>query len=460
MREWESATWKRGQTEAEVIRRVGKAVAECAIRLTKPSDLIVVLAGRGHNGADARNALEQFEERRIDVLQVRDPVEDFEELETLLSLRPALIIDGLFGIGINRPLDANWIRFIERINAAKLRVLSVDVPSGLNADTGQPEGAAIESAVTLTVGSPKSGLLKDSAWRYVGKLEVTKDVGLAPCKLTSSVQWTLAEDFTEFPPQRAVATHKGTYGHLAIVAGSIGYHGAAVLAAHGAQRAQPGLITLFPHSSAYQACAAQLQAVMVLPWSADAQLPGDFSAVLAGPGLASHDIPEDLRQAIHALWQTADVPMVADASALQWLPAGSFPKNALRVITPHPGEAARMLNKTSAEVQVDRPAALRQLSRDFGGCWVVLKGHQTLIGRETGDLFVNSSGNPFLAQGGSGDVLAGYIAGLFAQPKLQSDPLETLRYAVWQHGATADALAEAKRNWVIEDLAEAIGTVR
>jgi NAD(P)H-hydrate epimerase len=136
----------------------------------------------------------------------------------------------------------------------------------------------------------------------------------------------------------------------------------------------------------------------------------------------------------------------------------SGPKGAVRVITPHPGEAARLLKMSSAQVQADRPAALRELSARFGQCWVVLKGHQTLIGRSTGDIAVNSSGNPLLAQGGSGDVLAGYIAGLLAQPALQEDVSLTLRYAVWQHGATADALSAQRSNWIVEDLAAEIGT--
>lgn len=458
MREWENATWKNGQTEAEVIRRVGQAVAELAVRLTRPSELIIVLAGRGHNGADARNALEQLEERCIDVLQVHDPENDFAELEILLQLRPALIIDGLFGIGINRPLDSKWVRFIERINEAKLRVLAVDVPSGLNADTGEPEGAAIEATVTLTVGAPKTGLLKQTAWRYVGRLEVTKDVGLVPCPFQVDENWTGAEDFSGFPAPRAVATHKGTFGHLAILAGSLGFHGAAVLAARAAQRARPGLITLFPHDSAYASCAAQLQAVMVQPWTSQCELPGDFSALLAGPGLAAPEISDEMKQKVRRLWQTADVPMIVDASALSWLAPGAIPAQAIRVITPHPGEAARLLKKTAAEIQTNRPAAVRELSKQFGDCWVVLKGHQTLVGRSTGELFVNSSGNPNLAQGGSGDALGGFLAGLLAQATLQSDPLRTIRYAVWQHGATADMLEGTKRNWIIEDLVEALGS--
>lgn len=457
MRDWEKATWKSGQTEAEVIRRVGRAVAEKAIELTSPSALIIVLAGRGHNGADARNVLEQLEERRIDVLQVRDPEEDFAELETLLQLRPALVIDGLFGIGINRPLDAKWIRFIQRINAAKLQVLSVDVPSGLDADTGKPQGAAIEAALTLTVGAPKIGLLKQSAWPYVGRLEVSNDVGLIPCPFKSDFNWTVGEDFSEFPSARPVASHKGTFGHLAIVAGSLGYHGAAVLAARAAQRARPGLITLLPHESAFASCAAQLQAVMVQPWNAKLELPGEFDAILAGSGLASATVSEDLKQSIRRLWQTAEIPVIVDASALSWIAPGETPTNAIRVLTPHPGEAARLLKKTTDEVQANRPEALRELSRQFGNCWVVLKGHQTLVGRSTGELFVNSSGNPNLAQGGSGDVLGGYLAGFLAQQALRADPLKAIRHAVWQHGAAADALQNRRPNWVIEDLAEALG---
>ncbi len=457
MREWENATWKSGQTETEVIRRVGKTVAELAIRLTKPTELIIVLAGRGHNGADARNALEQLEERRIDVLQVHDPEADFSELETLLQLRPALLIDGLFGIGINRRLESNWIKFIQRINAAKLPVLAVDVPSGLDADTGEPQGASIEAAVTLTVGAPKNGLLKRSAWPYVGRLEVTEDVGLIPCPLASEINWTSPDDFFGFPPARPVAGHKGTFGHLAIIAGSLGYHGAAVLAARAAQRARPGLITLLPHESAYAPCAAQLQAVMVQSWNAELEIPGAFNAALVGPGLASPKVTEELKQSVRQLWQTAEIPIVVDASALSWIVPGATPSNAIRVITPHPGEAARLLRKTSDEVQADRPNALREISRQFGNCWVVLKGHQTIVGRSTGDLFVNSSGNPGLAQGGSGDALGGYLAGLLAQESLQADPLKTIRYAVWQHGATADALEIEKPNWVVEEFVDALG---
>jgi len=111
-------------------------------------------------------------------------------------------------------------------------------------------------------------------------------------------------------------------------------------------------------------------------------------------------------------------------------------------------------------VQADRPGSLREISRRYGGCWVVLKGHQTLIGRSEGEIYLNPTGNPWLAQGGSGDVLAGFIAGLLAQPALQADPCKAIRYAVWQHGAAADRLQATRSNWTIEDLASEIGNVR
>lgn len=457
MREWEKATWASGQTEAEVIRRVGECVARHALRLTQPDGLILILAGKGHNGEDARAAQGHLSHRRVDLIDVKDPAADLSKLEAVLPLGPALIIDGLFGIGINRPLSNEWIRFIECVNDSNAKIFAVDVPSGLNGDTGEPQGAAIRAAVTLTVGAPKTGMLAESAWPYVGRLEVATEVGLLARPLESELNWTLAEDFSGFPHVRSVATHKGTYGHVGIVAGSVGYHGASVLAARGAQRAQPGLITLHIQEGAYHPVASQLQAVMVSPWKPNTDF-SHYSAILVGPGLAASDLPSEVKKLASDLWINSSVPVIVDASALAWLPAGAVPENAIRLITPHPGEAARLLGSTSKEVQSDRLKSLRQLSQRYGNTWVVLKGHQTLIGRSQGEVFVNSSGNPHLAQGGSGDLLSGYLAGLLAQPVLQENPLKTIRYAVWQHGAAADRLQNSRPNWVVEDLAAELGS--
>ena len=466
MREWERATWATGQTEAEVIRRVGQKIAARACELTHPGATILILAGKGHNGDDARAAKKFLTERKVILLNVTDPKAALAEFQSGAGILPAkdrleacptLIIDGLFGIGLNRALDDSWKKFIAAVNASKTPVLAVDVPSGLNAETGEHFGAAIEATITLTVGAPKIGMLAQNAWPFVGRLEVATDVGLISCPFKTELNWTLPHDFKNFPPRRAIAGNKGTFGHLAIVAGSFGFHGAGVLTSRAAQRAQPGLVTLFTDEKVYGAAASQLQAVMVNIWKPKLKFSDSTSAVLIGPGLAAPDIAGKLKVFTQKLWRDSDLPMVVDASALDWLPAGKLPKNTIRVITPHPGEAARLLKTTVQTIQKNRVDSLRKISRRFGNCWMVLKGHQTLIGRSFGEIFVNSSGNPHLAQGGSGDVLAGFIAGLLAQPELQADALKTIRYAVWQHGATADSLQSQKTNWVVEDLVAAIG---
>jgi NAD(P)H-hydrate epimerase len=460
MRDWEKATWAAGRTETEVISRAGHIVANRARQMTRPGDLIVVLAGKGHNGDDARHASQNLSEREMVLINVIDPDAGREEFRSQLGLQPALVIDGLFGIGLNRPLDAAWVRLIEEVNRSRTPVLSIDLPSGLDAESGRTHGAAVRASVTLTLAAPKLGLLTSEAWAYVGRLEVAPDIGLIPCPISSEAQWTLREDFAGFPPLRPVDGHKGTFGHLGILAGSPGYHGAAVLAARGALRAQPGLVTVFTLPEVYLPIASQLQAAMVHSWQSGTAFPDHFTALLAGPGLAAPTVPDDLKYHVRNFWREFPGPMVVDASALEWLEPASAPFSAIRVITPHPGEAARMLGRTSAEIQGDRSAAVAELSRRYGNCRVLLKGHQSLVGRAGELLHFNSSGNPCLAQGGSGDLLAGYLAGLLAQPLLQSDPLAALRYAAWQHGASADRLSAARSNWTVEDLAESLGSAK
>jgi hydroxyethylthiazole kinase-like uncharacterized protein yjeF len=169
---------------------------------------------------------------------------------------------------------------------------------------------------------------------------------------------------------------------------------------------------------------------------------------------------EEFRAMLRRLWRVDTRTLVVDASGLLLLSPEPSNKSTLHVLTPHPGEAARMLRTTPETIQANRTGALREISRRYDNCWVVLKGHQTLIGRSEGDILVNLSGNPHLAQGGSGDLLAGYIAGLLAQPDLAAQPGRAIAYAVWQHGAAADRLQSTRPNWTVEDLANEIGNVR
>src|SRR5262245_35450438 len=258
MSRWENATWAAKRTPAQVISRVGHILTARVKSLTRPGDFIVILAGKGHNGDDARQIVQNLADREVTLINVFDPAPAIREFNSLLSLPPALVVDGLFGIGLSRPLDSGWARLIERINGARLPTLAVDVPSGLNADTGQPQRAAIHATVTLTLGAPKKGLVTAAAWPYVGRLEVAPDIGLVSCPVRGNLQWTLAEDFVSYPPRRAVEGHKGSFGHVAVFAGSLGYHGAAVLAARGALRARPGLVTVFTTEDVYLPIAAQL----------------------------------------------------------------------------------------------------------------------------------------------------------------------------------------------------------
>ncbi len=452
MRQWEQASWNAGRSQAEVIANAGRAVACCALRLTRDGDRILILAGKGHNGDDARCARTHLPNRVVQSLDLLKP----DELSAALSKRPALIIDGLFGIGLDRPLDANWSQLIEQVNRSGIPVLAVDVPSGLNAETGEPQNVAICAHTTLTFGAPKRGLLQQESYPFVGRLEVASDIGLTSCDFKEDLQWTEAADFENYPPPRRVDGHKGTYGHAAIFAGSEGYHGAAVLAARGALRARPGLVSVFCDPKIYIPVAGQLQAAMAHPFKSPIALPSTCTSIVIGCGLAA-ELDPAWKSFANEQWQSSPHPVVVDASTLEWIEKGSTPLNSRRVLTPHPGEAARLLGSTSAKVQENRVTALRELSARYGNCWIVLKGHQTLIGRSTGEIFVNPTGNPYLAQGGAGDVLAGFLGGLLAQPKLQAQPLKAIRYGVWAHGSAADLLTDRGSTWTVDELLNTIG---
>ncbi|MCW5558737.1 MAG: NAD(P)H-hydrate dehydratase [Verrucomicrobiae bacterium] len=459
MRAWEQASWAAGVRESDVIASVGLQLAAAIRAATSETDRVLVLVGRGNNGADARAAAAHLGSRVADVLEVRDPAADLPKLSAALLPKPALVVDGLFGIGLNRPLDPAWVQFIETLNQSRLRVLSVDVPSGLDADTGEHWGAAVHAWKTATVGAPKRGLLEPAAWTPVGTLEVLREVGLAGKPVAADERdWVLAEDFESWPPPRGISSNKGDLGRLVVIAGSVGYAGAAILSARSASRARPGLLAALVPETVHGVVSGAVPSAMVHSFEPYHSLWDRAAAVLAGPGLAAPDLPAELRAEVLRLWREFPGAMVVDASALAWLvempktwePAG------LRILTPHPGEAARLLRSTVAGVQENRVAALRALAVRYRSL-VVLKGHQTLTGTATGRIQVNSSGNPGLAQGGTGDVLAGYLAGLLAQPGMAASPERTAAYAVWEHGRTADRLESVRRNWTAEDLADAIG---
>ncbi|MCS1407689.1 MAG: Bifunctional NAD(P)H-hydrate repair enzyme Nnr [Verrucomicrobia subdivision 3 bacterium] len=458
MRSWEAATWSAGILEAAVIDQVGQAIANWLLPRTRSSDSILVVAGRGHNGDDGRTAAKYLVERQPSIIEISDPAADIRHLEEALTRHPTVILDCLFGIGINRDLSPQWSAIVDRINRSPATMIAIDVPSGLNAQTGRPMGSCIEADYTLTVGAAKSGMLAPSAQPFVGYIRVLHDVGLTGLPARHEILFSQSDDFRHVPPPRRARDHKGNFGRLAIGAGSVGYHGAAVLAGRGAMRAQPGLITLSTAPDCYFPVAAQLQQVMVNSFGKDWQPHPKSSALLFGPGLAAPNLPSFLVDTLTDYWRMADFPVLVDASGLDWLPRGDTHTDYPRVITPHLGEAARLLDRHPRDVNENRVESLRELSAQFGGCWVVLKGAHSLVGRHQGPVFVNATGNPGLAQGGSGDVLAGFLAGLIAQPRCQADIETTLRLGVWKHGEAADQLQWERNNWTIEDLPQAIHT--
>lgn len=470
MRDWEARTWAAGVSPDAVIHRAGREVARAVRQATTPGCPVLVLAGRGHNGDDAAVAAADLSDRIVTLVRAGEPEQDGRAHEWLVAHRDtpgAWVVDGLFGIGLSRPLEGAWADLVRSVNFSRLPVLAVDVPSGLDADTGEVHGVAIEAATTVTLGAVKRGLVNEAAARFVGRLELARDIGLLeggrPPEAPSETRfWTLPEDFRGFPPRRPSSAHKGTFGHLVILAGSEGYHGAGVLAASGALRARPGLVTLFTDERCYVPVASQLEAAMVRPWRGEPLDSLAPTAILLGPGLASPRVPPTLRAEVERVWLQALCPVVADATALDWLPRAPLPDARLRLITPHPGEAARLLETTVPRIQSDRAAAARRLASLWpgSGMLVVLKGRMTIVTRGSdGPCLLNSTGNPGLAQGGSGDVLAGYLGGFLAQPELASHPLRTTCLAVWRHGLAADNLESKGLDWTMIDLVAELGRV-
>ena len=252
-------------------------------------------------------------------------------------------------------------------------------------------------------------------------------------------------------PQRDPASHKGNHGHVGIIGGSTGYHGAPVLAGRASLRAQPVVGQYF-----YTSLSASFRTVPErhgAPMGAGLRGCIESGQLAVGPGLAGDDIEDSLRQTVLDLWCQSGKPMVIDASALDWVPKKS-PETSARLLTPHSGEAARLLDCSVDKVESDRLRAARTLAELFG-VTVLLKGRHTILTQATGPALVNSTGNVGLAQGGSGDVLAGFIGGLLAQPVFRNREIQAVTYAAWKHGWRIDQLTAAGDYWGMDDLLNA-----
>jgi ADP-dependent NAD(P)H-hydrate dehydratase / NAD(P)H-hydrate epimerase len=357
---------------------------------------------------------------------------------------------------------------IEAINAAGRPVFSLDLPSGLPSDGEAATGPVVRARATVTFGLPKLGLVQPDGVAHAGRVEIA-DLGIPRAWLEEGIPTALLEaaDVRAALPGRPMGAHKGTYGHLLVVAGSVGRTGAAVLACLGALRSGTGLVTCATPASQQPVVAALVPEPMTEPLpethartlSSKAverivEMLSRMDALAIGPGIG---LDPETREAVRTLVRDVARPMVVDADALTALTGGlglCRAAAAPRLLTPHPGEAARLLGCGIAEVQADRLASARRLAAETGAI-VALKGARTVVAHPDGRATLNPTGNPGMATGGTGDVLTGIAGGLLAQGVA---PAEALGAAVYLHGLAGDLAAEARgeAGLVAGDVADAV----
>jgi len=366
-----------------------------------------------------------------------------------------LIVDALLGTGVRGGARGLVAQAIDAINASGSTVISIDLPSGIDADSATVAGTAVLARRTYTLCRPKLALVLAPASAHAGEWRVIP-IGIPDDAVRAGrplLEWLDAAGAAPLLPSRALDSHKGSYGHLLAVAGSRGKSGAAVLLARGALRCGVGLITVATAASAQERVAVQQAEVMTEPLDETSagglsgsaagralELSKARDALAIGPGLGTESAT---REAVRNIVRHCSVPLVVDADGLNAL-APKEPGSTLRirpsgpwVLTPHPGEAARLLRRSTREVQSDRLEAARALAAAAGGI-VVLKGQRSLIADPEGRVSVTSSGNPGMATGGTGDVLTGAVGAFLARGL---DPWDAVRLATFVHGDAGDRAA-------------------
>ena len=419
-------------------RHLKRRGVRCEVIVTAPTSAI-----RG----DAAVKLRELRKAGLRPVETTDPA----ALATALA-RADLVVDALLGTGFHGAVEGPVAAAIEAINAGGRPVLALDVPSGVSADTGSRPALAVRADATVSFAGLKIGLVLPPARELAGRVSVV-DIGVPADAVRRDITTFVLEagDVAGHFPPRVADAHKGTYGHLLVVAGSIGKTGAAALASHAALRAGAGLVTVATPASQQPIVAALVLEAMTAPlpegtsgyagadaWAALGDLIVSRDAVALGPGLGLDGATQSLAR---RLVSEARVPMVVDADALTALAGhldllGKAP--APRCLTPHPGELARLLGITTADVQRDRIAVARDLATR-SGAHVVLKGAASVIARPDGVVLLNPTGNPGLASGGTGDVLTG-ITGAFLARGLA--PGDALASAVYLHGLAGDIAKE------------------
>ena len=417
------------QTTPPLMERAGKAAAKLAASLVSDERKdVVVLAGPGNNGGDARIAAARLREQFFRVSVVTRP----EELPA--AVRPSLVIDGLFGIGLARDIEGGYRRLVDYANAQRCPVLAIDIPSGLDSDTGRVRGCAVRATHTLTFIALKPGLLTLDGPDHCGEISVA-DLGV---QTGGASAWVAEPDlFKAVLKPRPHNFHKGLAGSLAVFGGAAGMTGAALLAARaalklGAGRVYVGMLDQTMH--------VDPGAPELMLRHADDALGLDLDAMAVGPGLGTSERAETLVAAALA----SELPCVLDADALNLISESEDLRKACArrksetLLTPHPAEAARLLGTTTAAVQEDRVKAARLLSQNLHA-HVVLKGAGSICAARDGHWFINRTGHAGLSSAGTGDVLAGFLGSLLAQRYTGE---AALVLGVHLHGAAAEGLPQ------------------
>ncbi|MDO6564845.1 NAD(P)H-hydrate dehydratase [Amphritea sp. 1_MG-2023] len=449
-----------GVSGFKLMQRAGHAAFDRLRQRWPEVRRLTLLCGGGNNGGDALvvAGLAQRQGMSVQLLCVGDDYAERLSGEALEAWRwlqqesvpyqayrqqpftGELIVDGLLGTGISGAVRDPYPTAIQQINRAGLPVIALDIPSGLCSDTGAVQGLAVRADMTLTFIGVKRGLLTHQGPEYTGEL-LFDDLRVAD-EVYEAVDVsgfiTGADDVSHLLPARSKTAHKGRCGHVLVIGGDLGMGGAAIMAAQAAGRCGAGLVTVATHIEHVAAVLSRYPEAMAVGVRSGAELEPLLeraSVLVVGPGLGRHAWGEQLLR----IALQSDKPLVLDADALNLLQqSGEFEqRNAKQwLITPHPGEAARLLDCTVAELQADRFAAVVALQAIFGGV-ALLKGPGSLS--FDGDaLHLNPTGNPGMASGGMGDVLSGVIGGLIAQGLSMAD---AARLGAWLHGAAADRSA-------------------
>jgi ADP-dependent NAD(P)H-hydrate dehydratase / NAD(P)H-hydrate epimerase len=416
-----------GEVSPPLMERAGAAAAAFAARLaTDRHKDILVLAGPGNNGGDAKIAAARLKDDFYRV-SVASRVQDIPQAQW------ALVIDGLFGIGLAREVDGEYGALVDYANRQGCPVLALDIPSGLHSDTGRVMGCAVRASHTLTFIGLKPGLLTLDGPDHCGEIAVA-DLGLPPQKAQAWV--ASAETFKGALKRRPRNFHKGMAGSVAVLGGASGMSGAALLAGRAALRLGAGrvYVGMLDPTLPVDAGAPEL-----MLRHADDALGMDLDALVVGPGLGEGERAETLLAA--AL--TSELPCVLDADALNLISENTDLRHACArraaetLVTPHPAEAGRLLGSSTGAVQADRVKAARVLAGNLNA-HVVLKGNGSILVARDGHWFINRTGNAGMASAGMGDVLAGMLGALLAQGYTGESALVLGAHL---HGAAGDALA-------------------